>query len=700
MRKYRFLFLIFNFIMIFTTFALSASAQDTSPWELPSDAIARFGKGGATEMSYSPDGTYFAVGTRTGTVWLYETENYQPVRILEYEGYISGVSFSPDSKLLLTDPGGEGVLIHDVETGILLNTFCSTGSYGIISVAVFSDDGKYVNVWGHGGWDAPIDVWDVETGAHVESIPAEAEGRPSFEPFEFPNKEFGYSVHITKYPYTWTWSKNPDDRLIATWRPNGATIEIWDFNTGELLHSFLGALKGISYWGDQKVHSASYIHRAQFSPDGQFLAVLGEQSEFIPIFDTNSGEQVHIIDGHKYDISSVAFSPDGQTLGIDDGTTELWDINANALLQKLISFPTPPGRTASKGSFVLTADVVFSPDGQLVVHGGKRDTIFFVDVNTGEPRHTIYLPLSYIFSDIAFSRDMKICATADRDSNIHLWDVETDTHLRTLVGHDPIKNGNATIGDIDFSFDGKILASAGHDDTARLWDVETGNLLHTLKDGEQVYTVAFSPDDKLLLTGGQSDIIRLWDVATGKLIYAIGSKFGHNKGFLLNNTFDPNKRLVSDTPLARIESLIFSPDGHVIVSGDWNGSVDFWDVESGSHLHRIDAHNRQVEDLDFSSNGRLLASCGDGVATVWNYEEITSKFPDVMSLPNVFNPEDVVFGPEDVNFDRTIDILDLVLVAKKLGDVCDARREDVNNDGIVDILDLVLVANALSGSGK
>ena len=58
--------------------------------------------------------------------------------------------------------------------------------------------------------------------------------------------------------------------------------------------------------------------------------------------------------------------------------------------------------------------------------------------------------------------------------------------------------------------------------------------------------------------------------------------------------------------------------------------------------------------------------------------------------------EDIFAGPKwDVNMDGTINILDLIIVAKHLGKPIAAnnQRADVNGDGVINILDLVDVAN-------
>ena len=56
------------------------------------------------------------------------------------------------------------------------------------------------------------------------------------------------------------------------------------------------------------------------------------------------------------------------------------------------------------------------------------------------------------------------------------------------------------------------------------------------------------------------------------------------------------------------------------------------------------------------------------------------------------------FMPEDVNRDRKVDILDLVMVAAHIGTASTARV-DVNGDGFVNIMDLVMVAAKYSAAG-
>jgi WD40 repeat protein/serine/threonine protein kinase len=55
-------------------------------------------------------------------------------------------------------------------------------------------------------------------------------------------------------------------------------------------------------------------------------------------------------------------------------------------------------------------------------------------------------------------------------------------------------------------------------------------------------------------------------------------------------------------------SMIVSPDGRTLVSGDGYGSLLFWDLAAGRERKRIQSHPRVVSGLMFSPNGETLAT--------------------------------------------------------------------------------------------
>ena len=145
-----------------------------------------------------------------------------------------------------------------------------------------------------------------------------------------------------------------------------------------------------------------------------------------------------------------------------------------------------------------------------------------------------------------------------RDNTTRLWEVEAAEQIATLPLDEP-----RVIMEIAFSPCGKIIAG-GTNDEIRLWCAEQLTTLRTIPQSEhnrRTYALAFSPCGKYLASGTwwqrgmEKMAIRLWDVATGENIHTF-----------LGHTTD-------------VQSLAFSPDGMLLASGGFDGTILLWDVK-------------------------------------------------------------------------------------------------------------------------
>jgi WD40 repeat protein len=68
-------------------------------------------------------------------------------------------------------------------------------------------------------------------------------------------------------------------------------------------------------------------------------------------------------------------------------------------------------------------------------------------------------------------------------------------------------------------------------------------------------------------------------------------------------------------------SLTYSPDGRSIASGDHDGTVHLWDVQTGKEIRQLEGHTNSVMSVTFSPDGRWIASGGwDETVRLWDTE--------------------------------------------------------------------------------
>ncbi|MFQ5830914.1 MAG: WD40 repeat domain-containing protein [Candidatus Methylomirabilia bacterium] len=70
-------------------------------------------------------------------------------------------------------------------------------------------------------------------------------------------------------------------------------------------------------------------------------------------------------------------------------------------------------------------------------------------------------------SSVAFSPDGRLLVSGGRDKTLRLWEVATGREVRILKGH------RDSVSSVAFSPDGRLLASGSQDQTVRLWEVAT-----------------------------------------------------------------------------------------------------------------------------------------------------------------------------------------------------------------------------------
>ncbi|MEH1866896.1 MAG: serine/threonine-protein kinase [Nostoc sp.] len=289
--------------------------------------------------------------------------------------------------------------------------------------------------------------------------------------------------------------------------------------------------------------------------------------------------------GHSSDVNSVAFSPDGTTLGSasDDKTVKLWNLASGEEIHTL----------EGHSNWIWT--IAFSPDSKTLASGSADKTIKLWNVETGKLVRTLEGNTDGVTS-VAFSPDGKTLAsgTASKDIKIKLWNLETGKLIRTLDGH------TDGVPSVAFSPDGKTLASGSWDKTIKLWNLNTGKEIRTLKgNAESILSVAFAPDGVTLASGSKDKTIKLWNLNTGKEIRTLK---GHKD---------------------KVNSVAFLPSGTqnglTLVSGSSDKTIKLWNPLTGKEIRTLDTGSGYIYAIAISPDGETIAGGGSGenILKIW-----------------------------------------------------------------------------------
>jgi WD40 repeat protein len=368
------------------------------------------------------------------------------------------------------------------------------------------------------------------------------------------------------------------------------------------------------------------IETAALSRDGRTAATLGEDRR-IRIWNVAGGRERRPRLSYPNAISDIAFSPDGTLLAAAgaDGAALLWRLSDGRRLHRLVH---PRAVEA----------VSFSPNGRmlLTLGGGAR----LYEVPSGRLLHDLRLP-NVAFDTARLSPDGTLVVTGGRDDRAHIWSAQTGERLRVLEGH------GGDVSAVAWSPDGRFVATGSSDSGVRVFTAATG-VQHSMlaRHVNQITSLAFSPEGAALVSGSLDGTAVLW---SGPFYSRSTPLLGHmgavrRVGFLpdgraLTAGEDGSVRLWTsraDPELvgrgrhaAAARAVAASRDGRIVVTAGADRTAVLR-RPNGAPVRSL-PHPATVNDVAISRDSKLvLTGADDGIARLWRTADgrLVAEFPN------------------------------------------------------------------------
>ena len=556
---------------------------DYTQWGLPENAKARLSKGNINDIRFSPDGTQIAVASGTG-VWIYDAHTGDELTLLtNHITPTAKVTISPDSSKLATGEADE-ILLWDIGTGKLIKSFRRENSV-IKKLKIMDDNNTLICV----GYDS-IQLWDISIGTQKNFMSKSSKGFKAKLEYILGRSVTAVDLHI---------NKNTDESILAVGNEKGA-IRLEDPSNGKTLKTLCGHTVR-----DDRVFLLA------FSPDGTLL-VSNTVEKPLSLWDVTSGKLLKTLTQAPKLAGILQFSNDGKTLACQSssGYIELWDVDTQTL----------------RTTFDEVHALAFSSDSKIVTGANKKGEIKVWDSETGDEISSFSTGHTRGFGGLTFSPDSRTLVSR-HGKTIMFWDTFNFTQLCAPINTDTYPTAMAfstkdmtfiTAGHFTFKMK-KGIGSVNERLFTRLsvWETHTGNKLSELP----VESVTGSMPKRII--NSQSS------VRGGDIV--VFSKNGYILATVLNsqqatkdNRFTIHlwavpygeSHAILKGHTARINTLVFTPDGKTLASGSNDGTIRIWDTSTGTEM--LSLPSDKFPALAISVDGKILTSSTTDNIQLWD----------------------------------------------------------------------------------
>lgn len=591
-------------------------------------------------ISFSPDGSRLAVGYYDGQVELWDIARRMLIRELTpANGTPACVAYAPQSNHLVATEKPGILKLYDLSSGRETNLWESPRT--IITKPFITRDGSRLVACTTRGTNSSAVTFDLVGASAVRT-----------------NNTSRIDIIFTEAARL---SENGKRLFLSHSDP-----QPWQNRV-----RCLNAETGQELW-DTQVALDTGVTAMALSPDEKTLVVgVGYQGKALYVLDTETGKQLHRLDGHSGWVTDLAFSRDGRWVASasSDDSIGLWDAQ-NWTLSRVI-----------RGHEANVLSVAFSPDGRVIASGGKDGSVLLWDVAPRGSRlgnHRFPPDVTFVneftpgqalslvkdvqkavirLDDFSLSRELfevipesssillfpKMIGGFNRTNSLRIFEIQGESFRflnEILVGTNAILHRGSRDMDFADSTQERLVAWGEEEQDSPVASIHFASIdpptrrWHWTSGLHRAAPIEFSPDGQLVLLigmGSEGRIMEVREVKTGKLrmhsehalVFPPKAKFadGGRKLVVVGkdtktevtkvifwDVTQPEKPPIEFTEPGLSRKLTVSPNGRWVGTGSDTGIVSIYDMETLTRNPNLVRGSSAVYGLDFSADSRSLIS--------------------------------------------------------------------------------------------
>ncbi|EIW78530.1 WD40 repeat-like protein [Coniophora puteana RWD-64-598 SS2] len=512
------------------------------------------------DIQFSPDGRYIAV-THGSHVQVWRTPNHLArefapfVLHRTYTGHhddVLSIRWSPDSQCFLTTSRDMTARLFTLDPleGFRPKTFA--GHRDAVVGAYFTSDGETIYTVSR---DGAVFTWRAKASEDMETDDEDVSPIPSG------SKSLGVSIANTRWGiYERQYFNLPNTKVVSSVFHSASNLLVIGFSTGVFGLWEMPAFSNIHTLSI----SQEKISSVAISPSGEWLAFGARKLGQLLVWEWQSESYILKQQGHYFDMNTLAYTPDGQTVvtGGDDGKVKIWSVNNGFCFVTFSEHSAP------------VSEVAFAKHGSVVFSASLDGTVRAYDLIRYRNFRTFTSPSPVQFSALAVDPSGEVVAAGSTDSfEVFLWSVQTGKLLDILSGHE------APISSLTFCPTGSNqLASGSWDKMIRIWNVfGRSHAVEPFTVSADVLALAYRPDGGEIAVATLDGQITLFDTRSGKQSNVIDGRKDISGG----RKADDRVSAANSSSTKAFTSLAYTADGSCILAGGNSKYVVLYDVRKG-----------------------------------------------------------------------------------------------------------------------